>query len=380
MDRSDLRSQSLDLLRFPLAVVVLTIHTFSSEGFMLQGAPVSFESMPFFMELNYFIDGFLRGQSVPIYFFISGYVFFLGVELTREKYAKKLRNRVKTLLIPYVIWNVVALLMALLRKLPFLSSIFPNAHKAQLDFSLSAILETFWDNSKGIWIEPLSSVDSVGAKTYPVDVPLWFVRDLMIVVLCAPLLYWVLKRTRHWFVLFLGVLWFIFAHYETLGRTNQLLIAFFFFSWGAYMSVNKKDMIREFNRFFKPSMVGYPLLGLLYVVSVHCCPDLTATVKSLNVLVGLFFAYNMASWLLAHKVCKVSPFLASASFFIYVTHTLVCVDLLKALFLLFHPTGDLGMFLIYTLTVIITVGMLLLTFYLMRRYTPGLLKVIAGRK
>ena len=38
------------------------------------------------------------------------------------------------------------------------------------------------------------------------------------------------------------------------------------------------------------------------------------------------------------------------------------------------------MFLIYTLTVIITVGMLLLTFYLMRRYTPGFLKVIAGRK
>ncbi len=380
MDRSDLRSQSLDLLRFPLAVVVLTIHTFSSEGFSVHGVSVSFENMPFFMELNHFIDGFLRGQSVPIYFFISGYVFFLGVELTREKYTKKLRNRVKTLLIPYAIWNVVAISMLLFRRLPFLSSIFPIAHKSQLDFSLSAILETFWDSSKGIWVDTQSSVEPAGVAIYPADCPLWFVRDLMIVVLCAPLLYWILRHIRHWFVLFLGVLWFIFANYETLGRTNQLLIAFFFFSWGAYMSVNKKDMMREFNRFFKPSMVGYPLLGLLYVVSVHYCPDFTGTIKSLNVLVGLFFAYNMASRLLVHKVCKVSPFLASASFFIYVTHSLVCVDLLKALFLLFHPTDDLGMFLICALTVIITIGMLLLTFYLMRCYAPGLLKVIAGRK
>lgn len=31
MSRNDLRSQSLDLLRFPLAVVVLAIHTFSTD-------------------------------------------------------------------------------------------------------------------------------------------------------------------------------------------------------------------------------------------------------------------------------------------------------------------------------------------------------------
>lgn len=385
MDRRDLRSQSLDLLRFPLAVVILTVHTFNSNGFLMQGTPISLDNMPFLLELNHLIGGFLRGQSVPIYYFISGYVFFLGVKLTREKYVQKLKNRVKTLLIPYLIWNAVAASIPLLGRLPFLASIFPNNHDHQFNFSPSAILETFWDNSKGILAGHTdtmqSSADSLAIATFPADTPLWFVRDLMIVVLCAPLLYWILKRTRHWFIMLLGVLWFTLPYFGIeLGRYAQLSTAFFFFSWGAYMSVNTKDMMYEFNRFFKPSIVGYPLLALLHVASVHYCPDLSATIKSLNAIVGLFFAYNLASWLLTRKICKVSRLLAASSFFIYVSHDIVNVYVLKVLYILFHPTGEFGMTMIYVLTVITTTMMLLLTFYLMRRYTPGLLKVVAGRK
>ena len=132
MGRNDLRSQSLDLLRFPLAVVVLTIHIFSSGGLTVQGSTVTFDELPFFLELNHFIDGFLRGQSVPIYFFISGYVFFLGVKLTKEKYAQKLRNRVKTLLIPYLIWNTIAVLYSLTRIVPCLIHCVLRLHSNQI--------------------------------------------------------------------------------------------------------------------------------------------------------------------------------------------------------------------------------------------------------
>lgn len=84
-----LRSQSLDLLRFPLAVVILLIHVFSTEGIVFQGNTLSFDSYPFFLFINRFIDGFLRGQSVPIYYFISGFVFFLGGKLTKDIYINK---------------------------------------------------------------------------------------------------------------------------------------------------------------------------------------------------------------------------------------------------------------------------------------------------
>ena len=232
MGRNDLRSQSLDLLRFPLAVVIVIIHTFNTNGFTLRGTSISVDNMTIFKEINYFIDGFIRGQSVPIYFFISGFVFFLGIELTKDIYIRKLKNRMKTLLIPYIIWNIIPVLLALFKRLPCFSSLFPNIHKVQLDFSLSAILSNFWDASKGIFIQPETSTTTsevVSSNIYPIDVPLWFVRDLMIVVLCTPILYWLLKRTRYYFVLLLGALWFTLAYWD-LGHLNQLMTAFFFFT------------------------------------------------------------------------------------------------------------------------------------------------------
>lgn len=376
MSKNNLRSQTLDLLRFPLAVVIVIIHTFSSEGFTVQGELVSIEDMPLLLEINRFIDAFLRGQSVPIYFFISGFVFFLGIELTKETYIRKLKNRMKTLLIPYIIWNVAAVFIMLFKRLPCFSSLAPNLHKGQLDFSLSAILETFWDASKGIFTNTVIETTNV---IYPQNVPLWFVRDLMTVVLCTPVLYWLLKRTRYYFVLALGTLWFVLAYYD-LGHINQLLTAFFFFTWGAYMSVNKKDMLQEFGRFFNASILLYPLLALLYVLSVHYFPEASATIKRLNVFVGLFFAYNIAAWLLKRNACKVSPLLASSSFFIYVAHSLICGDLMKILVFIFRPTNDWGLLFIQTSAVIVTVTSLLLVFYLLRRYVPSFLKVIAGRK
>lgn len=73
MKNSDIRSQSLDLLRFPLALIVLTVHVFSTTGFSIQGIIVNESLLP---NVQKFIDVSFRGQSVPIYYFISGYVFF----------------------------------------------------------------------------------------------------------------------------------------------------------------------------------------------------------------------------------------------------------------------------------------------------------------
>ena len=111
LSNENLRSQSLDLLRFPLAVVILLIHIFSTDGITFQGKTLTFESYPLFLFVNRLIDAFLRGQSVPIYYFISGFVFFIGVKMTKDVYIRKFKNRTKSLLIPYLIWNIFAILL-----------------------------------------------------------------------------------------------------------------------------------------------------------------------------------------------------------------------------------------------------------------------------
>ena len=378
MNGKNLCSQSLDLLRFPLAVVVLVIHTFNSDGFTLHQSVVSFDDMPFMLLINRFIDAFLRGQSVPIYFLISGFVFFLGVDFTKDVYYRKLKNRVKTLLIPYLIWNMVAVLFELSKRLPCFSSLLPNIRSVSLDFSLSAALNSFWNAKEGIF----GGSDMVSQAVYnihPQNAPLWFVRDLMIVILCAPAMYWLLKHTRYYAVLVSGVLWFASGYYNW-GHAGQLITALFFFGFGAYMSVSSKDMMSQFGRFFKSSMILYPLLGVLHILSAYYMPEVSDLIKKLNVFAGLLFAYNMSAYLLAHGVCKVDAFLASAGFFVYVSHYMICGNFVKLLFLMFRPQTGLGALAVYLSDVVITLSICLAVFYLLRRYMPGLLKVMTGKR
>lgn len=377
-DRKKLRLQELDLLRFPMAVVVVAIHTLNSGGFRVQGLAVSLEGMPVTREVIRFLEGSLWKLPVPLFFFISGFVFFLGADFTKEAYARKLGSRVKTLLIPYLIWNVAAVLWGLVAFIPCLSPVFPNAHGGRLDFSLSAVLATFWDARRGIF-----GMMSGGDYMFPQDYPLWFVRELMVVAVCTPVLHWLMERMRCRLVAVLGVAWFV-STYRNMEPVNLLLTAFFFFSWGAYMSVFRKDLRAAFGRFFKPSAVLFPLLGLLYVASSHFTPPdcqaaVSCTIRSLNVLVGLFFAYGASAWLSSRRVCGASPFLAASSFFIYAGHVFVSSYVLKLLYLLLKPVTDAGMLSFHVLAVAVVVGFLLLVFRLLGHHAPSLLDVLVGR-
>lgn len=373
VDRTGLRSQALDLLRFPLAVVIVCVHVFS-DSFTLHGTVYSFDDMPVFKEVYYFISAFLKGQSVPIYFFISGYVFFLGGEFTKEVYARKLKNRVKTLLIPYIIWNTVAILMQLALFLPVFSSILPGISKVELDWSLPAVLQCYWNASKGIFAWYGSEI----AMPYPQDMPLWFLHELMIMAICSPLIHRLLKWGRSYIMMLFGVFWFVQTYWGL--NLSMLAEALFFFSWGAYMSICGKDMLAEFGRFFKVSAILYILLGVAYMVAVHRSPETADLLKRFNVVAGLFFAYNVSAWILRHNVCKVSPFLSASSFFIYVTHMLICNNILKLCFLIVSPVNQWGVVSLYMLAIVATLAVTLVAFYLLRRYTPGLLRVITGRK
>ncbi len=371
-----MRAQALDLLRFPLCVVIVLIHVLSTNGFVIQGQYVNVAYYPFFSGLYSFVDGFLRGQSVPIYYFIAGFVFFLGVEWTRQKYLQKLKNRVRSLLIPYLIWNTVAVGILFLKLVPGLSRFLSST--SSLNFSWHGLLSCYWFYDNTLIPDPMSDALSLGTTLAPIDVPLWFVRDLIVVVLFTPLLYWIIRRARAYAIVALGLLWFALG-YTDYDYPYMLSTAFFYFSFGAYMSINRRDMLVEFGRFFRLSMVAYPLLSILCIVSERCFPECLITIKQLNIFAGLIFAYNLAAWLLNNGKCRVSPFLASASFFVYITHELICAKITRLLYTLLCPTSE-GMFLfMYFASFVLTISLLLATFYLLHRYWPAFLKLTTGR-
>lgn len=371
MNRNDLRSQSLDLLRFPLAIVVLTIHL------LFPSVYDNFSGSPFLTAMSDLISGMLWDQSVPIYFFISGFVFFLDTDFTGKTYIRKLRNRTKSLLIPYIIWNSAAIMKILLLTLPLFATLFSKPRTiSDLDLSAGALLFSFWDQSHGITHQPLPETCDI----FPMDSPLWFVRDLMIVVLSTPLIYAMLKTLRQYAVYGLCLTWFVLGIWP-LGHTNQLLTAFFFFSWGSFLSICNKDILTVFRHSLKSSAIIYIIVSAAYAL---CCrsygPEITLTLKKINQCAGLIVAYNIAAWLLSRHLCKVNHFLASSSFFIYVTHMLVLYEVQTVFIRILSPSSPWQFLIAYALTFITTTTLLLTVFYLLKRYVPGFLKTVTGRK
>lgn len=375
-----LRRQTLDLLRFPLALMVLSAHVWLP---YIPGQPASADNLPVFTIFNNLIDGFLRNQSVPIYFFISGYVFFYGVNMSRATYVRKLKNRIKTLFIPYIVWNALFVLVtvavySLPAIIPSLRDYMISGNSHLNDFSLHNTLSYFINS------EPLIITSESPVITCPANGPLWFLRELMTVVLCTPVIYVVLKRWGGKVVLALATTWFILRFNDSdlkwLIYTDQLLSALFFFSWGAYMSIKGKDMLTEFGRWFKASAILYPALSLLYVAAIYINPEACVVIKPFRIIAGLLFAYNISAWLLKTGRCTLSPFLASASFFIYVSHAVVIPYILRIVLHALHPTSDAKAIATFVITTVLTALILLGTFGLLRRYAPRLLKVVAGRK
>ena len=361
--KDELRKLSLDLLRFPLAIVVVICHVFTTKDF------ISIDSYPYFKDLNMFIDAFLRGVSVPVYFVISGYVFFLIKKFDSHTYIHKLQNRVKSLLVPYIIWNTIALLMVIIKELPIFSSFLSNPN-VELNLSIENILSAYWKYDGSL--NPINV-----EKTYfPINTALWFIRDLMIIVITTPIIYQGIKKLRELYIIPLAIL-YIVSYY--MGKHTMIISSFFFFSWGAYMSVQGIDFIALFKKYGFISIIIYLLCGTTYFVEVDN-NWITCTCKLISTIVFPVMAFNIASWLISDRKVKVISFFSSASFFIYITHCLLVHRVTKILNVILQPSSDIAICITYIVSCITTIFILLLSYYLLSKYCPKFIKVIAGRK
>ena len=357
--------QAFDLLRFPLIIFVVTVHVFNPGVMEVVGADAT--SNPIYSNLSMFITAYIQRVAVPIFFFISGYMFFLNANWSRETYLQKLKNRVHTLLVPYIAWIALAIALTLFKYLPLLDMLRPA--NAYLHLSVSSLLSCFW-NYDGT-LDAVQGAEPIDFP-YPFLVPLWFMRDLMIVVLFTPVLHFLLKKFGYFVLLVLGIIFLL-----PIGeRYGLLLQAFFFFSWGSYMSIYKKDLSKSFRPLFKYSIVAYLIIGILLLLTTAYWWRLLLPLKG---IVGVFLAYGLADWLLRKNYAKTNPFLASASFFVYASHALFCDRLTKALFVLLRPDTNLGVTSVYIVSEIVLVMFLLLVYYLLRRFCPPVMKVLVGR-
>ena len=330
--------------------------------------------------INFFSDVLPR-IGVPLFFIISGFLFFYRKDFDEVVYKQKLKTRAQTLLVPFFFWNILAILISASHKLPFLSSVFSNAYKMEFHFSFIRVFNTFFANLKneGIIVTPITDeLAEVSQMPYPIDVPLWYVRDLMVMVLLSPIIYWMIRRLGKWLIVALGIVWYF---YRALflpdgGWTALLSCAAFFFSWGAYYSINKQNLVLNIGKYRYAPWLYIPIAiadtltkGTDYNIFIH----------EAGILVGIVAAVVIVSNLLRSGKIKVNDTLANCSFFVFALHTLIMSDIGKILFTVLHLSDTTSaMLFLYIAVPTLTIALCILLYVVLKRYAPSVCSLLTG--
>ena len=359
------RIESLDFLKAFLVLVVLVVHYCGTVCF----EDVSRENNPALFWFTSILSGFFRGQSVPIYFFISGYLFFFNGKFSMVEYYRKLRRRIKSLLVPYIIWNTLSIILLVIVLLsPFVSMM---KYGEEVNLSIGNILSCFWIYDGGF------AGVNIPTSSAPINMPLWYIRDLIVMVLLSPAIYWLLKKIGIIFLLLMCIVWIYFS-IETV-KVYVPRDALFFFSFGAYFSIKGKDMIGIFSRFLKPSAILYILVSIVLSFVFFYEIENWSYLNLLNIILGIVFSISFAEYLSHGNIINSTRKYFDVAFFIYLSHGLICSKMIKMMILLLRPSSDFGYIMTDVLSYVISVLLLYGVYKLLERFTPKVLSVMLGR-
>lgn len=359
-------SDKIANVQFLLSMLVVLIHSGSYVVNLPQGR-VSIYGRNFATYLQlFFTEGVCR-VAVPLFFVISGFLFFATYRQSWQGYRGKLGRRLRSLVIPYVFWSgLVFLAFYIVQRIPGMRGYFTSRDTA--DLGLGGILRAVL----------LESYDS----------PLWFCRYLVVLAALAPLIHGLAKRCPRGTLLFLLLSWL--GVFPWTARPE----AFLFYFLGACLASHPDQALAFRKRLDADSRVCVCVcvcwLLVLAVRTWHLCgleprvlleglPDrgLDLSMK-LSIVLGIVAFWGGYDHLVG-KGLRGRWRLADFSFLVFVVHHPV-VGVLKKLYPRILGTGQaalLGNFLLSAATAvlgIVAAGML------MRRLVPGFYGVIVGNR
>lgn len=374
----ELQSRCFDNLRFLFALVLVLFHTFAQEA----SSQFSFSAYPVTAGAKRFVDAFFLGDSiVAVYFFISGYLFFASRIWSWTVYGRKLKNRVHTLLIPYLLWNLLAIILVAGKSLPCFAP-FLSYEGTGVDWSLANVLSCFWEYDGRLSAPPAGTVGYeafVKVQPYPINTALWFVRDLMIVVLLAPLWRALLMRFRNLFLAVLVVAYAVMSYKVIDWHVNQLLMATLFFSWGGSFSLRGENLTDHFPRKYVLFAGLYLLCSLGLLFQDFLSGVIVPLLKVVHTVVTVAFSFNLVCWMTRKGWLGIAALPVAMGCFIYMSHCLVVPRLLKVLDVVWQPQTDALWLTLYLTAAVLSVGLLAGCFAICKRYAAALLRILIGR-
>ena len=226
-----LQSNMIKAIRLPLILSILFIHA--------NNTPIAHTVERGNELVIMLLTTCVGSVCVPLYFIISGFLFFYnGQVLTKEWYLNKIKSRSFSLLIPYLLWCTIALI------------VFTINHSASVI-----------DMIKGYTIG-VSFPDMNGGATSVWDGPLWFVRNLFVLMLISPAIH-VFLRYKKFSAVILGLL-FIAWLVIVSPMDHGVFISLLFFSIGGWLGLRQQDITIKW-KWYYPAL--YAMFVILWCIS-----------------------------------------------------------------------------------------------------------------
>lgn len=337
-------SRQIDLASFFASVMVLFIHS--------SLAMIPRTSSYLFVE-SLVGDGLCR-IAVPFFFLRSGFFFFLNIVQLKIVSTKILR-RCKTLLVPYILWSILGLLF-----------LFIVSH---ISFTRSFIVRDLpWDSISNIANHII---------TDPINYQLWFLRDLLLVIVISPIVFLAIHFLS-WIPFFVLLFMYIISLFSFPFFYSSSSL--FFFVAGATMAMKNPQIIEfspERSTIISLSLVFLFLLFYTAAAKSYSLPNI-AWLNRVSPIVGL-----AVFWWLIRRFSSMFSVLSSSvislSFFIYLLHE-PFLTFVKKLAISILPCTHYQMFILYfslplfILLICISIGLLL------KAHFPSLYSLLVGSR
>lgn len=333
-------SNKISNFNFMLIVLIVLLH--SSCLRFLTNPNVGIKNFYLFMKC-------LGDSAVPTFFALSAYLLFRNYCL--EDIKIKFVKRIHSLLIPYFLWSVIFFCYYfLISKIPQIDSLF----NSEFNFSPSNMFSNI------IWAKCAEGM--------------WFVRDLFIFVIFAPLIYLLIKKTKKIAIIFMGIFLGINIIYK-FGYSNVIFWVPTYFM-GAYLAINYKEKIEnDTNTSILRTIFCWIILGIVvWFVKEY---DEDSTIYYIFRMLSPILLYSCITWL---KAIYTKPLdITKYSFLIFCMHLPILKIVRKIMFILFGY-GQYVSICIYIMTALITISIVYVVGKLMKKFFPNFFFIATGNR
>lgn len=334
------------IVSYFLSVLVFCIHCSSFANYDTSSASIKFGFL--------FFENTINRVAVPLFFIIAGALFFR--DYTNEKYKEKLFRRVKTLVIPYVIWNVLNMLFDIFASM-FFSDYFIGREKTTA--SLQNIL--------------------LGIFHYKYNGPFWFVFALIVFVIASPIID---KLLYSKFTSMISIIAFIILCHFGIGLPQPLFFdktCIIFYLFGGFVGRY------YFNLFSKRPEKRYQIISFIVVIlAIVYYMLLNYAMIGSNTIIDiiLLIVFSVCFWysfdLFLQDDIIVREY-ATHSFWVFALHINVGAVVTKLLYLLL-PKDSGFCYVNFVLTTLLTLSVIEIACYAVKKISPRLYVILSGSR